>query len=560
MSINKKKVAVSAAAIGCAGVILFGGTFAWQSISQTALNEVSASVNPGGRLHDDFVDITFDSDGTAKYDTMTYNKDVYVENFTSLADNGVQVYARIRLDEYMELGKNAGGLTADGTEKAPDNLATSLIPGAKLEDKSTWSTHIPGDDDIFHKYWNLEFDGQTTYMPTFNKNRDSLVADINGTFANDFADYVSYAVGDTENGTAVYDADDNIDDEVGVIDGKDLSAYETAGNIKTKTEEHTAKETLTSKVITMTEYMALLNDNDATNDTGDFWVWDEADGWAYWANPINPDTATGLFLDGINRTDEIINEDWYYGINVVAQFITADDIGQQNGTGFYDPSGCAPSDNALLLLNKIGVEVNFEVDTLDELKTALLQGGNITLNEDIVVDTNLVVNEDTVLDLNGHTISNDTAIWQDTENVDVWSLISAKGEDTTLTIKGGTFDALENDCYAVDVRDGATVVIEDGTFIGNIASAYVHKGSLLINGGTFSIRQLNNATGAKPYDQVLNLYDANYKSGDAKITVCGGTFVGMDPSATNDGDLVPNGYSVTADDTKTPAEYTVTSE
>ena len=560
MSINKKKVASSAVAVGLAGLLLFGGTFAWQSISQTALNEVSATTNPGGRLHDDFVDITHDEDGNAEFDTMTYNKDVYVENFTSLADNGVQVFARIRLDEYMELGVNAGGLTADGQEKAPDNQAVSVIPGAKLEDKTTWSTHIPGDDDPFHKYWTWEYDGKTTYMPTFNKNKDSLVADINGTFAKDFADYTAYTVGDTETATSVYDADGNIEDEVGIIDGKDLSAYETAGNITTKSETHTAKETLDSTVILMSDYIALLNDGDPANDTGNFWVWDEADGWAYWANPIDPDTATGLFLDGIARTDAIINSDWYYGINVVAQFITADDIGYDTATGFYDPSGAKPSDNALLLLNEIGVNVNFEVETLEELETALNHGGNITLTNDITVDTNLVVTTDTVLDLNGHTIKNDTAIWTDTDTTDIWSLISAQGEGTTLTIKGGNFEALADDCYAVDVRDGAKVVIEDGNFVGNIAAVYVTKGSALINGGTFSIQQLNATSGADPYDQLLNMLDEAYKNGEAEIVVCGGTFVGMDPSNTNDGDLVPKGYSVTADTAKTPAEYTVISD
>lgn len=560
MTINKKKVATSVAAVGIAGAILFGGTFAWQSISQTALNEVSATVNPGGRLHDDFVDITHDSDGNADYSTMTYNKDVYVENFTSLADNGVQVFARVRLDEYMELGVNAGGLSADGTEKAADNQASSLIPGAKLEDKSTWTTHIPGDDDVFHKYWNWDMEGKTTYMPTFNKNKDSLAADINGSFAESFADYTSYAVGTTEDGTAVYDADDNIDDEIGAIEGIDLSAYETAGNISTKTETHIAKETLDGSVITMTQYIKMLADNDTSNDTGNFWVWDEADGWAYWANPINPDTATGLLLDGISRTEEIINEDWYYGINVVAQFITGDDIGQDDGTGFYDPSGSAPSDNALLLLNKIGVEVNFEVDSVDDLNTALAHGGNITLTNDITVETNLVVKEDTVLDLNGYTISNKTAIWENTDSSDIWSLISASGSDTSLTIKGGMLEALENDCYAVDIRDGATVVIEGGTFVGNIAAVYVHNGSLLINGGTFSIKQLNTIAGADPYDQIINAYDANYKNGDAKITVCGGTFVGLDPSNSNDGNLVPYRYTVTSDDTKSPIEYTVVSD
>ena len=113
MSINKKKVATTATALALAGLMLFGGTYAWQSISQTALNEASDVINPGGRLHDDF---------------NGENKDVYVENFTSLANNGVQVFARVRLDEYMEIGTNAGGLTADGTEKAPDNQEFYNIP------------------------------------------------------------------------------------------------------------------------------------------------------------------------------------------------------------------------------------------------------------------------------------------------------------------------------------------------------------------------------------------------------------------------------------------------
>ena len=51
---SKKKIAASVGAVGLAAVIALGGTFAWQSISQTALNEAMDTINPGGRLHDDF--------------------------------------------------------------------------------------------------------------------------------------------------------------------------------------------------------------------------------------------------------------------------------------------------------------------------------------------------------------------------------------------------------------------------------------------------------------------------------------------------------------------------
>ncbi len=68
--------------------ILLGGTYAWQSISQTALNEKIVEVNPGGRLHDDF-------DGT--------NKDVYVENF-----GDTPIFAKGSSGRDMEIGAGAG--------------------------------------------------------------------------------------------------------------------------------------------------------------------------------------------------------------------------------------------------------------------------------------------------------------------------------------------------------------------------------------------------------------------------------------------------------------------
>lgn len=287
-------------------------------------------------MHDDFVDITNDENGNAVFETMTFNKDVYAENFTSLADNGVQVFARIRLDEYMEFGNGAGVLNHDGTASAL-NSAKSLVEGAKLEDKTTWSTYIYGDDDsVFREYWEMSFGGSTIYMPTFNKDMNSLEADINGTFDAHFDDYVKYGLDSKLRDDAVY------------------AAQAEDGTITTeiKNEEHKAKSTLNGTVIPMQRWI------DEGKKCGNYWVYD-TDGWAYWASPINPDTATGLLLDGINRTEKVMNDNWYYAINVVAQFITYDDIGSDDNTGFYDTTaGSAPSENALVLLDTIGVRID----------------------------------------------------------------------------------------------------------------------------------------------------------------------------------------------------------
>lgn len=529
---NKRKTITATLAIAAAVAMLLGGTFAWQSISQTALNEVASTVNPGGRLHDDFNNVT----ALANAQVMTFEKDVYAENFTSLANNGVQVYARVRLDEYMEFGKNAGSEN--------ESEAEPLVAGTNLTDKTTWSTYKFGEESAYRKYFDMSFGGQTTYMPTFNKDMNSLEADINGTFRANFEDYKDYRLEEnaTETKNAVY------------------AAKDAEGEITTKEveETHTAKETLTSYVISMEDYQNAVAagtlEGALFDGTGDFWVYD-TDGWAYWANPIDPDSATGLLLDQISRTEEIINNDWYYGVNVVAQFITYDDMGAEDDTGFYDTTeGTVPTADALDLLNRIGVEVNYQVSTAEELEAALLKGGTVTLNENIVLTDALTVTKDTVLNLNGKNITCDEDLYND--ETKTWSLISVKG--SSLVINGnGNIHAKENDTYCIDVRDNGKVVINGGNYAGNLVAVYVYEGEAVIYGGEFSIRQKSEA--GKEYRYMLNCFNRNYQNGTAKITVCGGTFHGFDPSneqAGDDGSYVKAGYVVSSTDGE-PIVYSV---
>ena len=182
-------------------------------------------------------------------------------------------------------------------------------------------------------------------MPTFNKNKDSLKADINGTYdgtdATDniyYDDYVAYTAGESKTADAVYDADDN------TVDEGDAAVEGT--NITTVSETHTAANTQSGTVMTMQEWI------DAGSQPGAYWVYD-VDGWAYWAQAIEPGTATGLLLDGISLQKEP-GDNWYYGINVVGQFATMGDWGTAEGSdGFFgENDGPAPTDNALFLLNQ----------------------------------------------------------------------------------------------------------------------------------------------------------------------------------------------------------------
>lgn len=371
---TKKSLVTASIAAATCGALILTGTFAWQSISQTAKNEVMGEVNPGGRLHDDF---------------NGKNKDIYVENFMSTNEGGVPLITRIRLFEYMETGTDAGLDFGNSSRQA-----TSVITGADVNSVSTWHLHRfadldesdvvngtdnaveNGHEDTLHAYWQWKYggngvdnNGQKYYMPTFNKNKDSLYADINGTWAGtgsgmSFGDYIEWGptAQNTATGDEIYDSDNNTDDEYSDPNhattpgatGYGCSAdYATTNNyVKVNPNvQHTATVTCTSHVISMADWLELSDEQKI----GDFWVYD-TDGWAYWANPLQPGTATGLLLDEINLTGAI-SERWYYSIYADCEIVTADDLNKDDHTGFYE-SGKEPSENAEKLLELVGKKID----------------------------------------------------------------------------------------------------------------------------------------------------------------------------------------------------------
>lgn len=307
---KKKKTAIIATFIMAISTAVVG-TFAWKSISQTALNEKKETINPGGRLHDDF---------------NGEDKDVYVENFTDAEDNTL-VYARIKLYEYMEIGDGAGEPKNTSGKKA-----VSVVEGADISDPVTWYVHNPyGTDEPFHKYIQWDEGGKTTYMPTFKKQSKSLEADINGTLSGGdtgkkYGDYVDYTK--TENQTKTADE---------IYDSKTI-----------ENQEHTAKETLNAEVITMADWKV------KGCPKGEYWVYD-TDGWAYWAQAIEPQTATGCLINGFGKTQGVEGE-YYYAVNVVCQLVTQDEWGIDDVGNGYFTKGETASNDALYLLAVISDE------------------------------------------------------------------------------------------------------------------------------------------------------------------------------------------------------------
>ena len=143
-------------------------------------------------------------------------------------------------------------------------------------------------------------------------------------------------------------------------------------------------------------------------------------------------------------------------------------------------------------------------EKLDEAVAAAEAGSVLKLTKDIILEKQLTVEKDITIDLNGHELSNTSEIWNEAEKT--WSLISVNGAETDVTLKNGTLVAKENDCYAVDVRGGARLAIDSGTYIGNISSVYVYEGHLTVNDGSFMIQQLDSINA---YGYVLNCLDKN---------------------------------------------------
>ena len=470
------------------------------------------SVNPGGRLHDDF-------------SGPNNTKDIYVENY-----GDQNIYARVRLDEYMEVGDGAGKYTITETNgtttktKDAENKAVSLVEDATYEDETTWTTHIPGEselgdgaeqgfadsDETFHKYWKWTFGGSTTYMPTFNKDNTSLAADINGTYGGKtdttghYDDYVDY----------------NTDEY------KDTGKIATATYASETAEEtHTAQETLTASVITMATYNSYpdTSEEEGVTTKKNFigWVYD-TDGWAYWSQAIEPGTATGLLLDKVENATKngiqfIPQKKSFYAINVIGEFITADDIGSaKKGDGFYSNGSGLPSSDALALLSGIGVEIGKV--TLSKVTTS---GNTETLTD--IKDQVLTM----LADADGTSFTAEAAIstpmdggtWTWTSSDSSIVAVTADSSDSSrasvAVVSGNT--ELGSITITADYTDSSGAVIATASFIANVPKTVKVGQTVTLDGVNYTVMAVSTVTGrsateteteATPHSAALLLRDS----------------------------------------------------
>ena len=176
--------------------------------------------------------------------------------------------------------------------------------------------------------------------------------------------------------------------------------------------------------------------------------------------------------------------------------------------------------------------------------------GNVTLNGNVNVTENkddvanrITVTGKTTLNLNGKIITpNDMG----NNNTNFTALIV--DADTTINagVNGG-IDTQKNGGYGNNVRKGATLTINGGTYYGGGTAVQAQKGFVIINDGNFAVEPYSNPVYG--YKFMLNCIDAAYKAGEAGFTVYGGTYTGFDPSNSDSenprASFVPEGYTCT---------------
>ena len=233
-----------------------------------------------------------------------------------------------------------------------------------------------------------------------------------------------------------------------------------------------------------------------------------------------------------------------FGITVVA---TQDTVENDSFNNKYDEDATYPAANA------------------DELKSALAAGGIVNVATDLPTnniedsaDARMVIKAPTTLNLDKKIISPDN---MGNNNTNFCALIV--DADTTINAgESGGIDTGTNGGYGINVRNGATLTINGGSYYGGGTAVQVQEGTLIINGGTFACEPFGDPYG---YNFLINCIDSAYKNGTAKVEIKGGTFVNFDPSncqaegaGTN---FVADGYKVvSATQTNGDTWYTVVSK
>lgn len=186
-----------------------------------------------------------------------------------------------------------------------------------------------------------------------------------------------------------------------------------------------------------------------------------------------------------------------------------------------------------------GVDILIPITTQEDFISRMKVGKLIKLTNDLHLDTCIIIDEGDVcnVDLNGYTItagvfaeSNGKVSEGDSDSYVFWN----KGGNLSIS-SDGTIKAQDANYSMAVWTQAGTTTLNGGTYLnGGEGSDLIYAsgtGSVVINGGYYEagVKQ-NGVDGTANIRAALNVKDADYKKGTAKIEVFGGSFLEFDPS------------------------------
>ena len=174
-----------------------------------------------------------------------------------------------------------------------------------------------------------------------------------------------------------------------------------------------------------------------------------------------------------------------------------------------------------MVSNSFSLEEEVTIITnLDELQTAISNGGNLRLDNDITVSANTFLRVDTILDLNGHTLNMSNKTLVPYANLIV--------KDTSQDKLGKITSSATVIQVGASTKPEAKLILESGNIIGNGSFVMTNFGTIEINGGNVK----GSTYGIRNYNQLI---------------INGGLVNSPDFTIYNQKDMVMNNGTVTSD-------------
>ena len=205
-------------------------------------------------------------------------------------------------------------------------------------------------------------------------------------------------------------------------------------------------------------------------------------------------------------------------------------------------------------------------ETAAALKNVFTTGGNVEVEKNIKpwnvtdvteidkVEDRLIISAPTTLNLNAKIVSPDNM----GNNAKNFCALIVDANTTINATEEGGIDTGVNGGYGINVRNGATLIVNGGNYYGGGTAIQVQEGTLIINGGFFACEPYSNPVYG--YKFLINCIDSAWKHGTAKVYITGGTFVNFNPSTSPEGEgtsYVADGYTVVSEAHGSDTWYTV---